>query len=192
MLKPGGTVVEGTAGNTGIGMAHVCNAKGYKLVIYMPDTQSVEKMDLLRALGAEVRAVPAVAFTDPENYNHQARRYAESLPNACWGNQFDNVANRMGHYWVSIQDRVVDIRAQDQRFGNRLKGRLMDGLSPREQEELMQEWLNISKSATPRFNASWLIHQGACCTNISPTGNWNERAQDPSQRALAKDESPTT
>ncbi|KAJ5664950.1 pyridoxal phosphate-dependent enzyme beta subunit [Penicillium maclennaniae] len=72
LLKPGGTVVEGTAGNTGIGLAHVCRSKGYKLVIYMPNTQSQGKIDLLRLLGAEVYPVPAVAFDNPQNYNHQA------------------------------------------------------------------------------------------------------------------------
>ncbi|KAG0265056.1 Cysteine synthase 1 [Actinomortierella ambigua] len=97
LIKPGGTVVEGTAGNTGIGLAHVCRAKGYKCVIYMPNTQSQEKIDLLRMLGAEVYPVPAVAFENPENYNHQARRHAESLENAVWTNQFDNTANRRAH-----------------------------------------------------------------------------------------------
>ncbi|KAJ5941680.1 hypothetical protein N7516_001848 [Penicillium verrucosum] len=97
LLKPGGTVVEGTAGNTGIGLAHVCRSKGYKLVIYMPNTQSQGKIDLLRLLGAEVYPVPAVAFDNPQNYNHQARRHAESLDNAVWTNQFDNVANRQAH-----------------------------------------------------------------------------------------------
>ncbi|KAI9889189.1 MAG: Cysteine synthase 1 [Vezdaea aestivalis] len=96
-LKPGGTVVEGTAGNTGIGLAHVCRSKGYKLVIYMPNTQSQGKIDLLRLLGAEVYPVPAVAFENPENYNHQARRHAEKLDNAVWTNQFDNTANRRAH-----------------------------------------------------------------------------------------------
>ncbi|KAL1588447.1 Cysteine synthase 1 [Cladosporium halotolerans] len=97
LLQPGGTVVEGTAGNTGIGLAHVCRSKGYQLVIYMPNTQSQGKIDLLRLLGADVRPVPAVAFDNPENYNHQARRHAESLTNAVWTNQFDNVANRQAH-----------------------------------------------------------------------------------------------
>ncbi|KAK4241699.1 tryptophan synthase beta subunit-like PLP-dependent enzyme [Achaetomium macrosporum] len=97
LLRPGGTVVEGTAGNTGIGLAHVCRSKGYKLVIYMPDTQSQGKIDLLRLLGAEVYPVPAVAFENPQNYNHQARRHAERLDNAVWTNQFDNVANRRAH-----------------------------------------------------------------------------------------------
>ncbi|KAL9071026.1 MAG: hypothetical protein Q9161_004526 [Pseudevernia consocians] len=96
-LLPGGTVVEGTAGNTGIGLAHVCRSKGYQLVIYMPNTQSQGKVDLLRLLGAEVYPVPAVAFENPENYNHQAKRHAERLDNAVWTNQFDNVANRRAH-----------------------------------------------------------------------------------------------
>jgi cysteine synthase A len=97
LLKPGGTVVEGTAGNTGIGLAHVCRSKGYKLVIYMPNTQSQGKIDLLRLLGAEVYPVPAVAFDNPENYNHQAKRHADKLENAVWTNQFDNTANRQAH-----------------------------------------------------------------------------------------------
>lgn len=101
LLRPGGTVVEGTAGNTGIGLAHVCRSLGYRLVIYMPDTQSQGKVDLLRLLGAEVYPVPAVAFDNPENYNHQARRHAERVRaetgNAVWTDQFDNVANRTAH-----------------------------------------------------------------------------------------------
>lgn len=97
-LKPGGTVVEGTAGNTGIGLAHLCNALGYRCVIFIPDSQSKEKLDLLSALGAEVRAVPAVPYKNPDNYIHQSRRHAEALDNAIWANQFDNTANRQGHY----------------------------------------------------------------------------------------------
>ncbi|KAK0120356.1 Cysteine synthase 1 [Cadophora gregata] len=97
LLKPGGTVVEGTAGNTGIGLAHVCRSKGYKLVIYMPNTQSQGKIDLLRLLGAEVYPVPAVAFDNPENYNHQAKRHADRMRNSVWTNQFDNIANRKAH-----------------------------------------------------------------------------------------------
>ncbi|KAI4282935.1 MAG: hypothetical protein L6R38_002554 [Xanthoria sp. 2 TBL-2021] len=96
-LRPGGTVVEGTAGNTGIGLAHVCRSKGYRLVIYMPNTQSQGKIDLLRLLGAEVFPVPAVAFENPENYNHQAKRHADRLDNTVWTNQFDNIANRRAH-----------------------------------------------------------------------------------------------
>jgi cysteine synthase len=97
-LKAGGIVVEGTAGNTGIGLVHVCNARGYRCVIYMPDNQSREKVTLLETLGAEVRQVPTVPYRDPMNYQKQAGRYAESLPEAVWANQFDNVANRQAHY----------------------------------------------------------------------------------------------
>lgn len=97
-LKPGGTVVEGTAGNTGIGLAHICNAKGYKCLIVIPDTQSQEKIDLLRTLGAEVRTVPAVPYRDPNNYVKLSGRIAAELDNAIWANQFDNLANRDAHY----------------------------------------------------------------------------------------------
>lgn len=84
LLKPGGTVVEGTAGNTGIGLAHICNARGYKCIIYMPNTQSPEKIETLENLGAEVRPVPAVPITDPNHYNQQARICAEGLSNGAW------------------------------------------------------------------------------------------------------------
>ncbi|MCB1319815.1 MAG: cysteine synthase A, partial [Leptospiraceae bacterium] len=97
-LKPGGTVVEGTAGNTGIGLVHICNARGYKCVIVIPETQSIEKMDVLRTLGADVRPVPAVPYKNPENYVKVAGRLADEMENAIWANQFDNVANRLGHY----------------------------------------------------------------------------------------------
>ncbi len=97
LLKPGGTVVEGTAGNTGIGIAHICNARGYGCVIYMPDNQSQEKVDILRTLGAEVRLVKTVPYKDPMNYQKQAGRYAAELAGAVWANQFDNVANRLAH-----------------------------------------------------------------------------------------------
>ncbi|TVQ09057.1 MAG: cysteine synthase A [Leptolyngbya sp. DLM2.Bin27] len=98
LLKPGGTVVEGTAGNTGIGLAHICNAKGYRCLIVIPDTQSQEKIDLLRTLGAEVRPVPAVPYRDPNNYVKLSGRIAADLDNAIWANQFDNLANRLAHY----------------------------------------------------------------------------------------------
>lgn len=98
LLKPGGTVVEGTAGNTGIGLAHICNAKGYKCLIVIPDTQSQEKIEALRTLGAEVRAVPAVPYKDPNNYVKLSGRIAAEMENAIWANQFDNLANRHAHY----------------------------------------------------------------------------------------------
>jgi cysteine synthase A len=103
LLRPGGVIVEGTAGNTGIGLAHVGNARGYRTVIVMPDTQSQEKRDALRLIGADLRLVPAVPYRDPNNYVKYSGRLAAELartePNgAIWANQFDNVANRDGHY----------------------------------------------------------------------------------------------
>jgi cysteine synthase A len=98
VLKPGGTVVEGTAGNTGIGIAHVCNARGYKCVIVMPDNQSAEKYQIIEALGAELRKVPAVPYSNPNQYQKVAQRVAGELPDAVWANQFDNTANRDAHF----------------------------------------------------------------------------------------------
>ncbi|MEL0107836.1 MAG: cysteine synthase A [Rhodospirillaceae bacterium] len=103
LLQPGGVIVEGTAGNTGIGLALVGNALGYRSVIVIPDTQSEEKKDMLRLAGADLRQVPAVPYKDPNNYVHYSERLAKEIaetePNgAIWANQFDNVANRDGHY----------------------------------------------------------------------------------------------
>src|SRR5580765_8661045 len=100
-LKPGGTIVEGTAGNTGIGLALVADAMGFKTVIVIPETQSQEKKDMLRLCGAELVEVPAVGYANPNNYVKVSGRLAEMLartePNgAIWANQFDNVANRQG------------------------------------------------------------------------------------------------
>ncbi|HEV8107271.1 MAG TPA: cysteine synthase A [Burkholderiales bacterium] len=96
LLKPGGTIVEGTAGNTGIGLALVGNARGYKTVIVIPETQSQEKKDMLRLCGADLREVPQVPYKDPNNYVHVSERLANEL-NAFWANQWDNTANREGH-----------------------------------------------------------------------------------------------
>jgi cysteine synthase len=96
-LKPGGTVVEGTAGNTGIGLAHVCNARGYRCVIVMPDNQSNEKFQMIETLGAEVLRVKTVPYSDPNHYQKIAGRLAQELPDAIWSNQFDNTANRDTH-----------------------------------------------------------------------------------------------
>ena len=101
-LKPGGIIVEGTAGNTGIGLALVANALGYRTVIVIPDTQSQEKKDTLRLCGAELIEVPAVPYANPNNYVKVSGRLADQLDNsdphgAIWANQFDNVANRQGH-----------------------------------------------------------------------------------------------
>lgn len=113
VLPPGGTVVEGTAGNTGIGLAHVCNARGYRCVIVMPDNQSPEKYALIEALGAEVRRIKAVPYSDPNHYQKVAGRLATELPNAVWANQFDNVANRRAHVdstgpeiWQQTEGRI--------------------------------------------------------------------------------------
>jgi cysteine synthase len=100
-LREGGTIVEGTAGNTGIGLTLVGNARGYRSVIVMPETQSQEKIDFLRMIGADLRLVPAKPYRDQGNYVHVSRRLAEELAattgNAIWANQFDNLANREGH-----------------------------------------------------------------------------------------------
>jgi cysteine synthase A len=112
-LKPGGTIVEGTAGNTGIGIALVANACGYKTIIVMPDNQSKEKMDTLRALGAELVTVPPTKFSNPSHFVHTSRRIAEETENAIWANQFDNIANRRAHIestapeiWQQMEGRI--------------------------------------------------------------------------------------
>lgn len=113
LLKPGGTIVEGTAGNTGIGLALVANALGYKTIIVMPETQSQEKKDTLRALGAELVLVPAAPYANPGHFVHTSRRIAEETENAVWANQFDNIANRKAHIettaeeiWAQMEGRV--------------------------------------------------------------------------------------
>jgi cysteine synthase A len=113
VLQPGGTIVEGTAGNTGIGLAVVASARGYRTIIVMPETQSREKQDTLRALGAELVLVPAAPYSNPAHYVHTSRRIAEETPGAIWANQFDNVANRMAHIkttapeiWSQTEGRI--------------------------------------------------------------------------------------
>jgi len=113
LLQPGGTVVEGTAGNTGIGIAHVCNARGYRCVIVMPDNQAAEKYQIIEALGAELRKVPAVPYSNPNQYQKVAARMAQELPGAVWANQFDNTANRDAHFestgpeiWADTDGRI--------------------------------------------------------------------------------------
>jgi cysteine synthase A len=108
-LKPGGVIVEGTAGNTGIGLCLVGNALGYRTVIVMPETQSQEKKDMLRLVGADLRLVPAVPYANPGNYVRYsetlAKQLAEAEPNGVlWANQFDNVANRQGHFETTGQE----------------------------------------------------------------------------------------
>ena len=112
LLQPGGVVVEGTAGNTGIGLALVGNARGYRTVIVIPETQSQEKKDMLRLCGAELREVPAVPYKNPQNYVHVSERLAKEM-GAFWANQWDNTANRDGHIlstgpeiWAQTQGKV--------------------------------------------------------------------------------------
>ncbi len=112
-IQPGGTIVEGTAGNTGIGIALVANALGYRTIIVMPETQSREKMDTLRALGAELVLVPAAPFSNPGHFVHTSRRLAEETEGAVWANQFDNTANRKAHIegtaeeiWAQMEGRI--------------------------------------------------------------------------------------
>jgi cysteine synthase A len=118
LLRPGGVIVEGTAGNTGIGLALVANARGYRSVIVIPETQSPEKKDALRQFGADLREVPAVPYANPNNYVKVSGRLAEEIAKrehagAIWANQFDNVANRRAHYettgpeiWEQTRGRI--------------------------------------------------------------------------------------
>ena len=112
-LAPGGLIVEGTAGNTGIGLALIGNAKGYRTTIVIPETQSQEKKDTLRALGAELIEVPPTSYSNPAHYVHTSRRIAEETPGALWSNQFDNIANRLAHIrttapeiWAQTEGRI--------------------------------------------------------------------------------------
>jgi cysteine synthase len=116
-LRPGGAIVEGTAGNTGIGIAMVASALGFKAVIVIPDTQAQEKKDMLRMQGAELIEVPAVPYSNPNNYVRYSGRLAEALaktePNgAVWANQFDNVANRRGHYETTGPEIFDDLNGK--------------------------------------------------------------------------------
>jgi cysteine synthase A len=112
-LKPGGTVVEGTAGNTGIGIALVANALGYRTIIVMPDNQSKEKMQTIRALGAELVTVPPTKYADCNHFQHVSRRMAGEIDGAIWAGQFDNTANRKAHIettakelWDQLEGRI--------------------------------------------------------------------------------------
>ncbi|HKH80838.1 MAG TPA: cysteine synthase A [Methylovirgula sp.] len=116
-LKPGGIIVEGTAGNTGIGLALVANALGYRTVIVIPDTQSQEKKDMLQLQGAELIEVPAVGYSDPNNYVKLSGRLAERLAKenpqgAIWANQFDNIANRLGHFETTGPEIWADTKGE--------------------------------------------------------------------------------
>ncbi|MDJ0840728.1 MAG: cysteine synthase A [Acidobacteriota bacterium] len=112
-LKPGGIIVEGTAGNTGIGIATLACERGYKVIISMPNNQAAEKYQMLEALGAEVRAVPPCPFANQDHFYHRARRIAEETPGAVWADQFENTANAQFHYdttgpeiWEQLDGKV--------------------------------------------------------------------------------------
>ena len=165
-LRPGGTIVEGTAGNTGIGLALVGAAMGYRTVIVIPDTQSQEKKDAMRPAGAELIEVPAVPYRDPNNYVRYSGRLAEELaatePNgAVWANQFDNVANRQAHIdgtapeiWEQTggPDRRLHLR---RRLGRHARRRRRRAARPRSA-------VSRSASPTPRARRS---------TTITPTAS---------------------
>ena len=118
LLSPGGIIVEGTAGNTGIGLTMVGNAKGYKSIIVMPETQSEEKKDVLRVCGADLRLVPPAPYKDSNNYVRYSEALAKELAkvhggSVLWANQFDNTANLQGHYkttgpeiWAQTQEKI--------------------------------------------------------------------------------------
>jgi cysteine synthase A len=143
-LRPGGTVVEGTAGNTGIGLTVIGNALGFRTVIVIPQTQSQEKKDALRLLGAELIEVPALPYKNPNSYVHYSRRLAETLaksePNgAIWANQWDNVANRQAHIETTSQEIWADTDGKVDGFvsavgsGGTLGG-VSDGLKARRKD----------------------------------------------------------
>jgi cysteine synthase A len=113
LLKKGGTIVEGTAGNTGIGLAMLALARGYKALIVMPDNQAPEKYSYLRALHADLRTVPATKFADPAHFYHTAKRVAEETPGGWWANQFENTSNAEAHYrttgpeiWAAMEQKL--------------------------------------------------------------------------------------
>ena len=158
-LKPGGTVVEGTAGNTGIGLAHVCNARGYRCVIVMPDNQAAEKYQIIEALGAELRKVPPVPYSNPNQYQKVAGRLAEELPNAVWANQFDNTANREAHFESTGPEIWADTGGKIDAFcaatgtGGTLAGTA-----------------RFLKSRSPRSRSCWSTRRAARSTSGSRTG----------------------
>ena len=149
-LKPGGTIVEGTAGNTGIGLTLVGNARGYRSVIVMPETQSKEKIDFLRMIGADLRLVPAKPYRDPGNYVHVSRRMAEEI-GAVWANQFDNLANREGHRATTGRGDLGPDRRQGRCVHLRLRHRRHAG----------GRRLGAEGAATPTCASCWPIREGS-------------------------------
>ena len=163
-LKPGGVIVEGTAGNTGIGIALVANARGYRSVIVMPETQSQEKKDMLRLCGADLRLVPAVPYANPGNYVRYSGKLAEELaatePNgAIWANQFDNIANRDGHYrttgpeiWEQTewQGRRLHLRGGQRRHPGRRRASPLRSATARSGSHSPTRWARRSTTGSSR------------------------------------------
>ncbi len=180
-LPPGGSVVEGTAGNTGIGLAHVCNERGYRCIIVMPDNQSPEKYRLLEMLGAEVYKVPTVPYSNPNQYQKVSQRLAGSLRNAIWANQFDNPINRHAHLtttgpeiWEQTGGRISAFVAASG-TGGTLAG--------------TAEYL---KSRNPTCAACWPTRRAAVCMSSCATARSKPPAAARSPRASASHASPRT
>ena len=151
-LKPGGTIVEGTAGNTGIGLTLVGNARGYRSVIVMPETQSQEKIDFLRMIGADLRLVPAKPYRDPGNYVHVSRRLAEEI-GAVWANQFDNLANREG-----------TAPPPGRKSGTRPPARWMPSPAPAALAARWRAWRSRCAPASRISASCWPTRKAAACT----------------------------
>jgi hypothetical protein len=173
VLQPGGTVVEGTAGNTGIGLAHVCNARGYRCVIVMPDNQAAEKYQIIEALGAELRKVPAVPYSNPNQYQKVAGRLAQELPGAVWANQFDNTANRRAHFESTGPEIWRDTQGKIDAF-------------------CWRGWRSTSNRNPPRFASCSSIRRAARCITTSRTANSSPTAGRQSRKASEPAASPTT
>ena len=182
-LQPGGVIVEGTVGNTGIGLAIVANARGYRTVIVIPETQSREKMDMLRLCGAELMPVPAKPYKDPENYVRKSERvaaeYAAKEPNgALWANQWDNPANWKGHYESTAPEIWAQTDGKIDGFICAMgTGGTLAGIST-----FMKEMDPDEKTASP-------IRWGRRCTAISRPANWRAKAV-PSPKGSARGGSP--
>ena len=185
-LRPGGTIVEGTAGNTGIGLAVVGNALGFRTVIVIPETQSQEKKDALRLLGAELVEVPAVPYKNPNNYVHYSRRLAEALaktePNgAVWANQFDNTANRQAHIETTAEEIWADTDGKVDGFVSAVgSGGTLGGVS----DGLKAKRKSTSRSRSPTCRARR-------STATTPPASSRPRAPR-SPRASARAASPRT
>ena len=182
-LRPGGVIVEGTAGNTGIGIAMVASALGYRAVIVIPDTQAQEKKDMLRLAGAELIEVPAVPYSNPNNYVRYSGRLAEALaktePNgAVWANQFDNVANRRGHYETTGPEIYDDLNGEVHGFVSAVgTGGTLAGVGM------------ALKERNPNIKIALADPLGAALYSFYTSGELRARAP-PSPRALARAGSP--